>query len=216
MQCSHIFRSYGSLGGFVAGSHLDDLESIYWILCFIIAHHDGPDLATSRLAKTPSVLVGWLSEDEWSAVIAKNSHLTEDFNLPVQDWFRPLEPLARSLHSFFQSRILARDEARRLGEALPLPDAREDYEKFVAMFSQAIQAVEWPAGVIFNDEFDGDVENVFHVPPKRELDDPDPPRQSPPKRVRIRDRNIGPTIEIVDWIMSEAGHIVETAFVLRI
>jgi hypothetical protein len=108
-------------------------------------------LATSRLRRTPAALVLWLTSNERSAALAKDSHLTRDFNLPVQDWFQKTgEWLIRSLHSFFQSRIEAQRRARATGNVLPPPDPRRDYREFLRCFSQAIREFDSPGDAVLS------------------------------------------------------------------
>jgi hypothetical protein len=166
--------------------------------------------------------------------MSKDGQLAKDFELPVQAWFgKPVERLAKDLHRFFQSRIQAQRKADEMGNVLPPPDARRDFQEFICRFAQAIREFESPGDILVRgeatidleprilclDEPNWDESDMRHVISKRDLDDPDPFGPPRPKRMRVWDREavkMGPVIEIVDYIMAEADCIVGTSIVLSI
>ena len=140
-----------------AMSHLDDLVSFYWVLCFIIVGHSGPGLQTSRLEgeETPADLGFWSDPRPKSSAHAKRGHLENPtFTLPVQPQFTSLLKLLENLHGFFNRRIRAEHDA-----VLSPSDARQDFTEFVGYFSQAMEEVDDLLGA------------VQCIPQKRPLDE---------------------------------------------
>ncbi len=151
-------------------------------MVFIIVCHEGPRLATSRLTKTPSALVAWLLADEMSAASSKKGHFFLPFELPVQPWFMPLEPLAKNLQGFFQHRIHAAAEATDSGLALPPADPNGDFQEYVDHLAQAMRGFQSPGEDqlsvvdlephdVFIDDLNWEEQHPLHGNSKRYLDD---------------------------------------------
>ena len=172
-------------------SHLEDLESLYWLLCFIIAGHSGPDLATCRLAPKlwPADIQLWQTPNAPAAAAAKEGHLRRVFKLTVQQCFEGLERLVRNLHAFFQARL------QDTQTTIPVADAQKDFREFLGYFSQTIQELEspgdsqLPASAIVGFEpcgvFTDHPESLLLGIPKRDLDDQDASKSRRFKRFRL-------------------------------
>lgn len=95
---ANLFMSYNALTN-QPMNHLDNLQLLYWMLCFIITSHKGPELRTSCLEEMPPHVRMWLAKVD-EAAIAKDGHISKKiFLLPVQDQFMSLKPVAEALHS---------------------------------------------------------------------------------------------------------------------
>ncbi|KIJ36656.1 hypothetical protein M422DRAFT_261009 [Sphaerobolus stellatus SS14] len=105
-------------------SYLDDLESFYYVFCWLICGYNGP--RDSRV-KTPDALKALESKDGGES---KLLHLQNPFDLPVQSWFGPsIHELAVQLHDFCQSRLEASG---------PCPDADRDYAEYLGHIKDTI------------------------------------------------------------------------------
>ncbi|KAF8576675.1 hypothetical protein K439DRAFT_1397152 [Ramaria rubella] len=118
-------------------SYLDDLESFYYVLCWMVCIYDGPgDQHGSHIEETPPVLAAWDARDEGAA---KRQHMHEEFSLPVQPYFGDaVREMTMRLHDFFKYRT------RGDGPSL---DVNRDYDEFIGYVKTAIQHVE-PEDVI--------------------------------------------------------------------
>ena len=133
-----------ALLGQPANSHLDDLESFYWVLCFIICSHHGPGLSSSQLVLSPEMKL-LVTADCESAARSKRLHFSGPFELPLASfWGRSVLHLMRNLHIFFRNRILAQETAHKLGLDPPPNEPGADYTEFSGYFSLAIQELMTP------------------------------------------------------------------------
>jgi hypothetical protein len=118
-------------------TYCEDLESLYYLLCFIIAGHTSQDIGTSRLPQDdlPRALKRWMLDDPLDASDGKKYHFTDAyFNLQVQEAFMPLRPLASRLYSFFYNR-----RTYNIATALPYSFTPEqDFNEFMGYFEEAI------------------------------------------------------------------------------
>ncbi|KAF8480547.1 hypothetical protein JB92DRAFT_2837657 [Gautieria morchelliformis] len=142
-------------------THCDDLESLYYLFCFIITAHTGPSLGKSRLPHDdlPDDLQLWFQERPGSLATAKKGHLAgQEFMIPVQNAFKPLEPLAIKLHSFLHSRTgYSKDDAR---EPPPYPFTPEhDFSEFLGYFEETIKEMEFISKQGTGDNSDNNVED---------------------------------------------------------
>src|SRR5882724_8996840 len=74
-----------ALGGKPANSQLDDLESFYWVLCFMVCFHDGPGLSSSQPVMSPEMNL-LVIVDGKSAALSERNH----FVLPFGPFGLPL------------------------------------------------------------------------------------------------------------------------------
>src|SRR5882724_10278977 len=95
-----------ALNGKPADSHLDDLESFYWVLCFIVCVHDDPGPSSARQAMSPEMTL-FVVENCQAASLAKHHHFSRPFGLAlVSFWEKSVVRLMRNLHLFFHKRIV--------------------------------------------------------------------------------------------------------------
>src|SRR5882724_9185378 len=128
-----------ALLGELVNSHLDDLESFYWILCFFLSVHHGPGLSSSQLVLSPEMKLLVTVECE-SAAHSKKNHFSEPFDLPLASfWGRSIVRLMRNLHMFFRQRFLAQAAVMDLEQGPPTHDPASDYKEIIDYFSLAIQ-----------------------------------------------------------------------------
>ena len=133
-----------ALAGTPANSHLDELESFYWVLFFIVCVHDGPGLCLSRQALSPDMEL-ILADNCKAAARAKKDHFSRPFDLPLASfWGEPVVRLMRNLHLFIHKRILAEGTAIELGQDPPSHDPGADYNEISRHFSLAIQEIVMP------------------------------------------------------------------------
>ncbi|KAF8520516.1 hypothetical protein JB92DRAFT_3111727 [Gautieria morchelliformis] len=114
-------------------THCDDLESIYYLLCFIIAGHTRLDLCNSRLpdSKIPRYVSNWMLDEADFVFQNKEGYIRiTAFPIPVQDEFKVLEPLAAKLHAFFFDRWIAET---------PNSTPEEDFTQFLNFFEETIE-----------------------------------------------------------------------------
>jgi serine/threonine protein kinase len=129
IQGTRRFMSRNLLQNGLESSHsyLDDLESFYYVLCWLICEYDGPgDVRTSRVTKTLPQLRNLDSKDG----ATKSEHIRNDFDLPIQPWFGQIfQEMAMQLHGFFH---------RRINPDRPTLDPENDYQEFIGHFMHAI------------------------------------------------------------------------------
>ena len=128
-----------ALLGEPANSHLDDLESFYWILCFFLSVHHGPGLSSSQPVLSPEMKL-LVTVDCESAAHSKKNHFSEPFGLPLAAlWGRSVVRFMRNLHLFFRKRIFAQEAVVEFGQDPPPHDPGADYKEILCYFSLAIQ-----------------------------------------------------------------------------
>src|SRR5882724_3575217 len=127
-----------ALGGKPANSHLDDLESFYWVFCFIVSVHDGPGLSSSQPVLSPEMKL-LVTVDCESAARSKRTHFAGPFELPLSafgGW--GVLRLMRNLHLYFRKRFLAQEAAMELEQDPPPNDPGADYKEILQYFFLAI------------------------------------------------------------------------------
>ncbi|KAF8522008.1 hypothetical protein JB92DRAFT_2888933 [Gautieria morchelliformis] len=164
-------------------SYLDDLESFYYVLSWLICEYDGPgDVRTSRVTKTPPQLKKLDSKDG----ATKSEHIRNDFDLPIQPWFGQIfQEMAMQLHGFFQ---------RRTNSDRPTLDPERDYQEFIGHFRHAIVKLELEADVVAPQRAapvpEADSGAVLAIHPKRKAADmegvPDEPSQKRSAPARLQ------------------------------
>jgi len=128
-----------ALLGESANSHLDDLESFYWILCFFLSVHHGPGLSSSQPVLSPEMKL-LVTVDCESAAHSKRKHFSGQFRFPLASfWGSSVVGLMRNLHSFFSKRISAQEAVVEFGQGPPPHDPDADYKEILCYFSLAIQ-----------------------------------------------------------------------------
>ncbi|KAF8521685.1 hypothetical protein JB92DRAFT_3094405 [Gautieria morchelliformis] len=136
---SSIFMSRAALDK-KPTTHCDDLESLYYLLCFIIAGHKSLEIGSSRLPHPalPRFLKRWMLDDPLDVSDGKKYHFTDrSFSIVVQEKFMPLRPLASRLYSFFYNR--STDGA---AGAFPYSFTPEqDFNEFLGYFEEAILSI---------------------------------------------------------------------------
>lgn len=145
IQGSYFFASHKVLEGKLSNSHLDELESIYWILVFIVSLHDRLDASLLRMASPTAIrVIEALEGDAAAGASAKKGYLKADFVIPVLDWSgQPVKKLVEDFHVFLQSRL----KAGKTGKVLQV-DANDDYRTVVGYFHQAIRELESPVAIV--------------------------------------------------------------------
>jgi len=134
-----------ALHGEPANSHLDDLESFYWVLFFIVCVQDGPGLSSSRQALWPDIQL-LVTDNCKAAALAKKDHFSRPFDQPLASFGgQPVVRLMRNLHLFIHKRILTADTAMELGQDPPSHDPGADYNEISCYFSRAIQELVMPS-----------------------------------------------------------------------
>jgi hypothetical protein len=127
-----------------AGPHtyLDDLESFYYVLCWILVVYERP---RAWMAELPELISSW---DEPGSSNIKQGLLNHDFNFSVAPWFGgSLRRLIGRLHRFFRFRF------ELLQKPLSSLDPAKDYDEFLSHIRQGIA------------EMDEEPEPVEHVSP---------------------------------------------------
>jgi len=82
-------------------TYFDDLESFYYVFCWVIGSFDAPGMPK---AKFPDELTWWDREQLFAAAM-KRGHIGDKFVIPVSPWFGQAIPaLANRLHDFFRFR----------------------------------------------------------------------------------------------------------------
>jgi len=84
-----------------AHTYFDDLESFYYVFCWLIASFDAAGIPKAEL---PKELTWWDREQDFSYTM-KEGHMGLDFELPLSPWFgKAIPALANRLHAFFRFR----------------------------------------------------------------------------------------------------------------
>jgi len=82
-------------------TYFDDLESFYYVFCWVIGSFDAAGMSK---AEVPDELTWWDREQLFAAAM-KRGHVGEKFDIPVSPWFGQAIPaLANRLHDFFRFR----------------------------------------------------------------------------------------------------------------
>ncbi len=129
--------SRNALEGKEVHSCMDDLESFYYVLVFIVLAYSGP--------KSPKdSIVSPL--DDWRrplAFKAKEGYFFFDFKYKLSDWFgAPFKNLAIQLHSIFKTHLIQRFIAEHQNTSQPVLDPAHVYDQFLAFTRCAIEEVE--------------------------------------------------------------------------
>jgi hypothetical protein len=112
--------------------YLDDLESFYFVLCWILMVYSGPHKARVPPPKHASY---W---DGPKPYVSKAGEILGGyFRLPVDPWFGPcLKALARRLYTFFHIRC------PMYGDLVPPVDSKKDYDEYLGHIQQCILDME--------------------------------------------------------------------------
>ena len=110
-----------------AHTYFDDLESFYYVFCWLIASFDTAGMPKAEL---PKELTWWDGERLFAGAM-KGGHIGDDFDLPVSPWFGKAIPvLANRLHGFFRLRWN------------PTHDPVGDYNDFISRIQKGITDLE--------------------------------------------------------------------------
>ncbi|CAA7264864.1 unnamed protein product [Cyclocybe aegerita] len=136
-QSGNVLYSYFEPSKCRPHSHLDDLESFFYVLCWICFSYLG---VRKKLPGTPPILADWDDEDPSRALRAKKSFYFDLVPVAVvPDFFGdPFRNLLQNLQSFFRPLIPdLKTTPRPLAEILKTSD--EDYKTILKMFDDAIE-----------------------------------------------------------------------------
>ena len=112
-------------------TYLDDLESFYFVWCWILVAFEGP---CKHKAETPKPIALW---DHPAASTIKYGQFVGEFQLPIASWFgSSLHRLAVHLHQFFEFRF------DLIGKPLSALHPTKDYDEFLAHIRQSITDLE--------------------------------------------------------------------------
>ena len=112
-------------------TYLDDLESFYFVWCWILVAFEGPG---KPKAETPKHIALW---DHPASSLIKYSQLNRDLKLPIAPWFgNSLHRLAVHLHGFFEFRF------HLIGKPLSALHPTKHYDEFLAHIQQSITDLE--------------------------------------------------------------------------
>ncbi|KAF8910188.1 hypothetical protein CPB84DRAFT_1743631 [Gymnopilus junonius] len=147
-QSVNILKSYNvKQGKYAPHDHLDDLESFFYILCWICIGYSSPAI---KVDPFPAELLEWEDENPRRASWAKDNIFLREFELenPVTDYFGPIfyRLLAR-LRAFFQPHVIRkRRKAPTNGwpslTQLQDSESEKDYEAILNIFDEAIAEYE--------------------------------------------------------------------------
>ena len=108
-----------------AHTYFDDLESFYYVFCWLVSSFEAAGVPKAEL---PEELTLW---DLPYSHAMKGGHILANFDIPISPWFgKSLSKLAVDLHSFF-----------RLRWERPL-DPVKDYDDFLSTIRQRILSLE--------------------------------------------------------------------------
>ena len=112
-------------------TYLDDLESFFYVLCWILASFEGPG---NRVAEVPQLVALW---DDPASHILKLGLFSGEFILPVSPWFGlSFRNLAAHLHHFFDVR------EDLVGKPFSSLDPAKDYDEYISHIRQSIVDLE--------------------------------------------------------------------------
>jgi hypothetical protein len=108
-------------------TYIDDLESFYFVICWILMVYSGP-----HKVRAPPKEAAWWDLPE--AFIMKQGHfLIPRFQLPIDPWFGPsFEALATRLFDFLRTRGPHRKTL------VPPDDPKRDYDMYLDLIRQCI------------------------------------------------------------------------------
>jgi Fungal protein kinase len=126
------YMSRNVLDGENPHTYIDDLESFYFVLCWILMVYSGPHEAR---ATPPKRALWW--DDEDSATMKIGHFGRENFRLPVDPWFGPyFKTLAIDLWDFFHVRCQDTEQP------LSTPDSTKDYDEYLGCVQRCIVDME--------------------------------------------------------------------------
>lgn len=98
---------------------MDDLESFYYVMCWIVSGYDGPKTRFKALPFHHD----WDADSVTRAAAAKTDHLLGDFELPVTDYFRDsiIHGMLFYLHSIFEEKNLTQIRERKKARSAQAP-----------------------------------------------------------------------------------------------
>ncbi|KAF8530000.1 hypothetical protein JB92DRAFT_557978 [Gautieria morchelliformis] len=115
------------LEGKVPHTYLDDLESFYYVLCWILMVHTAP-----RVQRTPPSIASYWDKS-MSHAIKLGQIASYAFDLPLEPWFGScFQVLASRLHNFFHIRRPS------MGDLAPPVDPNKDYDEYLGYIRQCI------------------------------------------------------------------------------
>src|SRR5882724_2830845 len=109
-----------ALLGEPADSHLDDLESFYWVLCFILSAHHGPGLSSSQPVLSPEMKLFVMNNSE-SAAHSKGNHFALPFGLPLASFWGGVRPPPHAEFTLFLSQAISCTRGRQGIGTKPAP-----------------------------------------------------------------------------------------------
>jgi Fungal protein kinase len=114
------------LQGKMPHTYLDDLESFYYVLCWILMVYTAPHKVKRE---PPRIALFW---DDPRSHIIKIGQITSDYiNLPLEPWFGPcFQKLAGRLHNFFRVRHPS------MADRAPPVDPKMDYDEYLGYIRQ--------------------------------------------------------------------------------
>jgi Fungal protein kinase len=116
------------LEGKVPHTYLDDLESFYYVLCWILTIYTAPHKARCK----PRGIASWW-DNSMSYQMKIGQIASYSFDLPLEPWFGPcFQKLASSLHKFFHVRRPS------MGDLAPPVDPAKDYDEYLGYIRQCI------------------------------------------------------------------------------
>jgi Fungal protein kinase len=116
------------LEGNMPHTYLDDLESFYYVLCWILMVYTAPH----KVKRTPPALAScWDSSLSHAYKMGQIASYT--FNLPLEPWFGPcFQKLASRLRNFFHVRRPS------MGDLAPPVDPKKDYDEYLGYIRECI------------------------------------------------------------------------------
>jgi hypothetical protein len=124
--------------------HLDDLESFFYVLCWICFGFSGPG---KKLDPLPKTLQKWESKDPESAADAKQSMLFRRLSwagVCTPFFGNVFQELLQDLHDFFAEHITQQDALPLAKQTLPslpdlIPESSQHYETVLGFVDNAIR-----------------------------------------------------------------------------
>jgi hypothetical protein len=123
-------------------SHCGDLESVYYLLCFIIGCHTELDISMSQLAISPHPFDDWMHTSISKVARYKEGYIERRrLGFQVQEVFKPLERLATNLHLFLHVRVHASIGGHQRKGDIPCSplSAEHDFTEFLDLFNECIE-----------------------------------------------------------------------------
>ncbi|KIJ37510.1 hypothetical protein M422DRAFT_50329 [Sphaerobolus stellatus SS14] len=85
-------------------SPLGDIESIYYILCFITTSHNGPISAKYAVDTIPTLIKGWMSKMRILVLDTTLNHFRQPRTMQIQLYYKDLHPLVNELYHILKKR----------------------------------------------------------------------------------------------------------------